>query len=551
MPVPRAADSRAVALPLGLGLFLLALGGPVAADAQSDRGSAPATAAPSDPDEDVETYELKFSRGLVEFGQGHYEAAEIYFELALDGKPGDPEASYYLGQSLLRQGKLDDAEDVFRDMVDADPESGKAWLGIGMVQYSRKEYREALTSLGAAEKIMPSDALVYYFQGLAYHELQEFDSSPGRFLRAMTLSPDLAPTAQYYSGVAYFKRGVMDEAKTAFESAIAAQGDSEQIRVARELLAQTVTRLPEGPRQWSLSANFAGEYDTNVVVLPSGTQPPGGSTGISRQKDYRTVMSANAEYRALQTDRWTVGASMGMYQSFHRTLSGFDVEDFNPTFFVQHQFGPLRATAAYLYNYTLVGRSPYLIANTALTSFALTETNWAFAQVQFRYQNKDFQDGRFLLNSARDGKNWLAGITQYFLFAENQGRFRFGYTYDLDNTGGGSPDVAAEPGTAENADWDYVGHRISTGLELPPIYTLDIDLAFDFYRQDYANPNTLSPNGLIKRRDNIYAFTGSVGRDINQYLSAAVQYSYTRDENNIQAFDYNRSIFSIIFSGVF
>lgn len=420
-----------------------------------------------------------------------------------------------------------------------------------MVQYARGEYQEALTSLTAAEKLMPTDALVYYFQGLAYHELQDFDKSPGRFMRAMTLSPDLAPTAQYYSGVAYFKRGVMDEAKTAFESAIAAQGDSEQVRVARELLAQTVTQLPEGPRRWSLSANFAGEYDTNVVVLPSGTQPPGGSTGISRQKDYRTVMSANAEYRALQTDRWTVGASMGVYQSFHRTLSGFDVEDFNPTFFVQHQFGPLRATAAYLYNYTLVGRSPYLIANTALTSFALTETNWAFTQVQFRYQNKDFQDGRFLLNSARDGKNWLAGITQYFLFAENQGRFRFGYTYDLDNTGGGSPTVAAEPGTAENSDWDYVGHRISTGLELPPIYTLDIDLAFDFYRQDYANPNTLSSNGLIKRRDNIYAFTGSVGRDINRYLSAAVQYSYTRDENNLQAFDYNRSIFSIIFSGAF
>ena len=70
MPVSRASDSLAVALPLGL--FLLALWCPVAANAQSDRGSTPATAATSDPDEDVETYELKFSRGLVEFGQGHY-----------------------------------------------------------------------------------------------------------------------------------------------------------------------------------------------------------------------------------------------------------------------------------------------------------------------------------------------------------------------------------------------------------------------------------------------------------------------------------------------
>jgi tetratricopeptide (TPR) repeat protein len=209
---------------LGGWLFLLTLSLPMQLWAQADTGpgepaESPAQPTPAAPapkgaeEEDVETYELKFSRGLVEFGRGNYEAAEIYFDLALDGKPGDPEASYYLGQSLLRQGKLEDAEEVFRDMVDDDPESGKAWLGIGMVQYNRGEYKEALVSLGAAEKLMPTDALVYYFQGLAFHDLQDFDNSPGRFLRAMTLSPDLAPTAQYYSGVAFFKRGAMDEAR--------------------------------------------------------------------------------------------------------------------------------------------------------------------------------------------------------------------------------------------------------------------------------------------------------------------------------------------------
>ncbi|TAJ07066.1 MAG: tetratricopeptide repeat protein [Nitrospirae bacterium] len=534
---------------LGLGLILLFFWCPVTADAQSDAGSEAANAPTAD--EDVETYELKFSRGLVEFGRGNYEAAEIYFDLALEGKPGDPEASYYLGQALLRQSKLEDAEDVFRDMVEANPESGKAWLGIGMVQYNRGEYQEALTSLAAAEKLMPTDALVYYFQGLAYHDLQDFDKSPGRFLRAMTLSPDLAPTAQYYSGVAFFKRGAMDEAKTSFESAIAAGGDTEQVRISKELLTQTVSQMPAGPRKWSASFNLAAEYDTNVVVLPSGTSPPAGSTGISRQKDYRTVMNANLEYRAIQTDTWTIGSTMGVYQSFHRTLSGFDVEDFNPTFYIRRQIGPVQATASYLYNYTLVGRSPYLIAHTAQTTFSVTETPWTFTQVAFRFQNKDFQDGRFLLNSARDGKNWLAGLTQYLLFAENQGRFRLGYTYDTDNTGGGSPDVAALPGTAENADWDYIGHRFSVGLELPPIYTVEADLAFDFYRQNYENPNTLSANGLIKRRDNIYAFTGALTREVNKYFALSLQYAYTRDENNIQAYDYNRSIYSLILNGTF
>ena len=58
------------------------------------------------------------------------------------------------------------------------------------------------------------------FAAEAFHELGEFEKSPGRFIKAMTLSPDLAPIAQYYSGVAFFRRGILDEARTAFEAAI-------------------------------------------------------------------------------------------------------------------------------------------------------------------------------------------------------------------------------------------------------------------------------------------------------------------------------------------
>ncbi len=555
----------------GVCLFagLLCVTGAMPVSAQTESEQYPSTVRPNEPSsqpeqvpqaaessastavEDSETYELKFSRALVEFGKERYDQAEIYFRQALAAKPNDLEASAYLGQALLRQGKLDEAETTFRDMIDVNPEAGKAWLGVGMVQYTKGQYKDALLSLKAAERFLPNDPLVYYYQGLAFHQLEDFDNSPGRFLRAMTLSPDLAPTAQYYSGVAYFRRGVMDEARTSFEAALASQPEGEQAKIARELLAQVPSLEQPSPRRWGVSANVGAEYDTNVVLLPGGTQPPGGSTGISRQKDYRTVLNANLDYRFVQDDKWTMGIAYGIYQSFHRTLSGFDVEDHSPRFFIERQFGPLRIAGQYIYNYTLVGRSPYLISHTGQTVWTLTETKNTFTQFQFRYQNKDFQDGRFLLNSARDGKNWLVGATQYLIFADGNGRARLGYTFDTDVTGGGSPVIAGLPGTPDNADWDYQGHRLSTGVELPPIYTLNLDLAFDFYRQNYSNPNTNSVNGLIKRRDNIYAFTGTLGRDVNKYVSAALQYSYTRDENNLQVFDYNRSIFALILTGTF
>lgn len=501
---------------------------------------------------DPEHYDLNLAKGLVAFGEGRYESAVSLFSKALEAKPGDPEATYYLGQSLVRAKKYEAAEEVFRKLLEAEPASGRALLGLGIVRYNRDQYAEALASLAAAEKGLPDDPLVHYYQGLVYHKLEAFEQSPERFHRAMTLSPDLAPSAHYYSGVGYYRRGDLAKAKAEFEAVLAEQPGSELAQSAEEFLSLT-TEVPAAvPRRWNLNFTVSAEWDSNVVLLPVGTSPPGGASGISQQADYRTVLFGSGEYRLIQTERWLAGVSYGTYQSFHRTLSGFDVEDNSPTAYVQHQTGPLRVSAQYIFNYTLVGRSPYLFAHAAQTLLTLGEGGSWLTQVQLRYQNKDFQHGRFPLNSARDGKNWLAGVTQYWLFAEKTGSVRVGYLYDTDRTGGGHPaSVSGLAGTALNSDWAYEGHRVLAGLALPQIWTVKTDLAFSYYRQNYDNPNSFSADGLTRRRDRILSFTGVLSRPLTENLSMALQYAYTRDQTNVDVFDWNRSVYSFALTGQF
>ena len=499
---------------------------------------------------DVETYDYSISKGLIEFGKGRYNHAEALFEKALKAKPGDLNASDYLGQTLLRLKKYEAAETIFRQLVDANPQSGRALLGLGIAQSNLGKYNDALTSLSAAEKASPHDPLVYYYQGLVYHQLKAFDQSPALFSRAMALSPDLTPSARYYTGVAHYALGQLDEAQKEFEAAIAAgEPESELARSAREFLEHKGA-APKGPRSWDLSFSASEQYDTNVVLLPGGTQPPGGTSGISQQHDFRTAFYLRGEFRPIQTNAWTVGTTYGFYQSFHRTLSAFDVEDHSPSLFVQRQFGVMQARLQYVFDYVIVGRSPYLISHAMQPIFTIAEGNNKFTQFQFRYQNKDFQHGRFLFNSVRDGKNWLAGVTQYVYFANGPGHLRAGYTYDTDRTGGGSPTVAVV-GNQTNADWAYKAHRLSAGLGLPPLLTMKPTFAFDYYRQDYDNPNAFSPTGTTRRRDNIFFFTATLNRDMTETLSVALEYNYTRDQSNVSVFDYNRSIFSLTLNGRF
>jgi tetratricopeptide (TPR) repeat protein len=506
---------------------------------------------------DPQAYDLSIAKGLIRFGSGQYSEAERLFQDALEANPGDSRASFYLGQTLIRLKRPEAAQDIFQKLLYKNQDDGRAWLGLGMAQYNRGQHTEALASLDNAEKYLPSDPLVFYYQGLAYHQKGAFDLSPGRFLRARILSQDLAAPSHYYSGIAYYQRGLLSEAREEFSEAIkAGDPESELVKSARLFLEQAGGESEKGPKRWDLSMTVMEQYDSNVVLSPLGTSPSPES-GISQKHDLRTALFARAEYRPIQTETWLGGVNYGLYQSFHQTLTGFDVENHTPAVFLQRQMGLFQARVQYSYDYVKVGRSPFLLAHSIQPLFTLSEGYHAFTQLQFRYQNKDFQHGLFTSNSLRDGKNWLAGVTQYVLFADNTGNFRLGYTFDADRTGGGSPSVAVI-GDQTNADWAYAGHRFSVGVGLPAILTFfnKVDLDFNYYRQIYANPNSFSHGDVgnlttFKRNDHIYSFTGTIGRDFSEWLSVSAQYTYTRDQSNVSVFDYNRSVLSLILTGRF
>lgn len=498
-----------------------------------------------------ETYDFKLSKGLLEFSRGRYEEAAALFRDATAARPRDFEARDYLGQSLLRLEDYSGAAQVYTDLLTETPTSARALVGLGLSQVKLGDYRDALANLAAAESLAPDDPLIYYYQGLAYLGLKAYELSPAIFARAMELNPGLEASARYYTGLAYYQMGRFDEAEREFEVALAyGDPESELSRAAREAPADRgAAGSPHEPKRWSLDFSASGQFDTNVVLLPLGTQPSP-QTGISDKDDYVLTLYGRGEFRPIQNETWTLGTAYALYQSLHEDLADFDVQSHAPTAYVERTFGNLFVRVDYAFDYVEVGRSPYLQAHTLQSSFTVSEGKHLFTQFRFHHQNKNFRDGRFEGNSFRDGRNWLAGATQYLIFAEGEGNLRLGYLYDRDDTGGGSPEVAV-PGVQTNADWSYKGHRLFAGLVLPAIFTITPSVAFDYYKQDYDNPNSFSSTGTVRRRDEILFFTGTISRTIGEHVSLGFDYSYVRDQSNIRVFDYTRAIYGVRLSTEF
>lgn len=490
--------------------------------------------------DDYREYDFNLSKGLLLYNQQRYGEAERYLREAFNAKPGDSTAGYYLGLTSLRLHRYTAAEERFREVLRRHPDDARARMGLGMALYHQDRYPEASAELNVAERTLKDEPLLYYYAGLAAAAQQKHDQASEKFLRAGKMDPELANDPHYQRGVALQSKGQAQQATAEFRSAV--EGGAVAAQPVRPTAS---TALPS--KRWSLNYGVSTQYDSNVVLLPGGGTLPG---NISHKDDFVAVLTGGGEYRFVQNDTWTVGAGGGLYTNFHARLSDFNVVDVAPTLYVQRRLGIAQLRLQYTLDYVTVGGDSYLVSNALQPTLTFPESERTFTQAFMRYQRKDFKSFDLDpqgINPTRDANNWMLGAMQYWRFSDDRGHVRAGYTFDADQTGS---DVALGNPAHTGADWSYTGHRFSTGVAYKPLAATTLQLAFDYYRQNYSNPNSFSPD-LAVRKDNIYQLTGTAIRDLNSWLWLAFQYSYTRDQSNVAVFDYTRHIVSLTLGGAF
>ena len=495
---------------------------------------------------DDKEYDFDLAKGLYLFNQGQYREAERHLKDAYNARPGDQTAGYYLGLTSLRIQRYREAEERFREVLKRHPEDARARLGLGMSLYHQDRYREASTELTIAERTLKDDPLLYYYAGLAAAEQQSYEQASDKFLRAGKLDPELGNDARYQRGATLHSQRQFQQATAEFRSAVTG-GTVAAAQPERPAPSQTA-QLPS--KRWSANYGLSLQYDSNVVLLPGGSALP---NNIPQKDDFVTAFNLGGEYRFLQTDKWTVGAGAGLFANVHARLSDFNVFDLAPTLYVERRLGAAQLRLQYTLDYVTVGGDAYLLSNAIQPTLTIPESNRTYTQAFFRYQNKDFKSFRddelgAPVNQTRDANNYMLGAMQYWKFSNDRGYLRGGYIFDTDQTPGG--DGPTTPGVPTSADWQYIGNRLSAGIGYQPITATTLQFAFDYYRQNYSNPNSFSPDGTV-RKDNIYQLTGTVVRDIRSWLWLALQYSYTKDNSNVEVFEYTRQIVSLTVGGSF
>jgi tetratricopeptide (TPR) repeat protein len=163
----------------------------------------------------------------------------------LSTKPEDKEAITFLRASgYERQKKYDQAEDLFRKMLDSDPENGGVLNYLGYMLADRGvKLDEALGMIKKAVEMEPANGAYLDSLGWAYFKLGKYDLAEDSLIKASQHVMGADPTVQEHLGDLYQKTGRLKLAASHWERAVNEWNKTVAPEVDQDALARAQKKL--------------------------------------------------------------------------------------------------------------------------------------------------------------------------------------------------------------------------------------------------------------------------------------------------------------------
>lgn len=155
---------------------------------------------------------------------GRLVEAEALYRQILDSDPEQPEALHWLGVIELQQGHPQAAVELIEQALKVRPGYAGACNNLGLALQAQQRLPEAEQAFRRALGLEPDDADIHLNLGLVLRHQDKQTEAIAAFERACTLDPD-DPAIQNHLGLALQAVSRLPEAITAFERAVAASPD--------------------------------------------------------------------------------------------------------------------------------------------------------------------------------------------------------------------------------------------------------------------------------------------------------------------------------------
>ena len=186
---------------------------------------------------------------------------------------------------LHQEGRLADAQSVYRQILDADPKNADALHYLGVIAHQSGNSKAAVGLIRQAIQEAPDDAPLYSNLGEAQRALGDLDGAIASYRQAVDIDPSF-PMAHNNLGNILADAGRLEDAKVCYEQAVSLDTTDPQIRFnyanvlvelgrpedAIDEYRQILDSTPRFPAAWNalgMATEVAGSMDDAVNAFQS------------------------------------------------------------------------------------------------------------------------------------------------------------------------------------------------------------------------------------------------------------------------------------------
>ena len=151
--------------------------------------------------------------------EGKLDEAIAHYNLALQWKPGFPEAHFFRGNAFEQQGKLNEAIAEYKQALWFKPIEEQTHILLGAVLAKKQQYKEAADQYGAALKLNPESPVAHNNLARVLQTEGRLDEAMEHYSAALRLDPSLAQ-AHNNLGVLMLARGRTAEGVSELREAV-------------------------------------------------------------------------------------------------------------------------------------------------------------------------------------------------------------------------------------------------------------------------------------------------------------------------------------------
>ena len=167
--------------------------------------------------------------GMIEFHRGDTQEAERLVAEAVAIKPEVATFLADLAAILRTQGRIAEAIDVCRQVLDLDPRNGETWYRLGCFLSDSGDLERCIDAFRETIKLNPDFIPAYLNLGVALKESGDLDAAEEAYRRALMVEPD-AVNAHYNLGILLHEKGEYASAESAFRTALRLEPDNIEAR---------------------------------------------------------------------------------------------------------------------------------------------------------------------------------------------------------------------------------------------------------------------------------------------------------------------------------